>query len=84
MILSSIYTLFLLFDTVRVCPILRHEAPEYINGQRKLNRQHARWVAFLQEFAFTLKHKFGMHNKVADALIRKTSLLYVVSEGCWI
>ena len=36
---------------------------------------HARWVAYIQRFHFTLKHKSGNTNKVADALSRWASLL---------
>ena len=35
----------------------------------------ARWVAYIQHFHFTLKHKSGITNKVADALSRQASLL---------
>ena len=36
---------------------------------------HAQWVAYIQGFHFTLKHKSGVTNKVADALGRRASLL---------
>ena len=36
---------------------------------------HARWVAYIQCFHFTLKHKFDVTNKVADALSKRASLL---------
>jgi len=39
---------------------------------------HARWVTFIQRFTFTLKHKPGQLNKVADALSRKVSLLITI------
>ena len=34
----------------------------------KLNRRHATWVEFLQAYNFTIMHKAGVHNVVADAL----------------
>jgi hypothetical protein len=37
--------------------ITGHEALKYINGQYKLSRQHAKWMLFLQEFTFSLKHQ---------------------------
>ena len=42
-----------------------HEALKYINGQHKLNARRAKWVEYLQEFTFVLKHKAGKDNVVA-------------------
>ncbi|XP_042954672.1 uncharacterized protein LOC122291092 [Carya illinoinensis] len=56
-----------------------HEALKYINGQHKLSRRHAKWVAYLQEFTFTLRHQTGSLNRVADALSRRTLLLTTMS-----
>ena len=36
---------------------------------------HAQWVAYIQRFHFTLKHKYGVTNKVADVLNEQVSLL---------
>ena len=52
-----------------------HEALKFVNSQKKLNRRHAKWVAFLQEYTFMLRHKAGCQNKVADALSRRVYLL---------
>ena len=52
-----------------------HEALKFINHQHKLNRKHATWVEFLQVYNFTIKHKAGVQNVVADALSRKYTLL---------
>ncbi|KAE8676682.1 putative CCCH-type zinc finger family protein [Hibiscus syriacus] len=56
-----------------------HEALKYINGQHKLSRRHAKWVAYLQEFTFTLRRQAGSLNRVADALSRRTLLLTTMS-----
>ena len=47
-----------------------HQALKHINSQVNINRMHAQWVAYIQRFHFTLKHKSGATNKVADALSR--------------
>ncbi|CAM8953952.1 unnamed protein product [Rhodiola kirilowii] len=52
-----------------------HQALKYINNQRDLNRTHARWISYLQQFTFVIKHKSGTLNKAADALSRRASPL---------
>ncbi|GJR40630.1 putative CCCH-type zinc finger family protein [Tanacetum coccineum] len=52
-----------------------HEALKYINGQHKLKPRHAKCVKFLQAYSFSIRHKAGALNKVADALSRKQALL---------
>ena len=52
-----------------------HEALKYIRNQPNLNRKHARWASFLEEYNFVLKHKSGAQNRVADALSRRAQCL---------
>jgi len=48
-----------------------HEALRYINSQKKLNARHGRWVEFLQEYTYTIRHKAESENMVVDALSRR-------------
>ena len=43
--------------------------------QSGLNARQARWLAFLSEFDFEVKHIKGKENKVADALSRRTHVI---------
>jgi len=33
-----------------------HEALKHLNSQYKLSLRHARWVAYVQQFSFVIKH----------------------------
>jgi len=59
--------------------IIDHEVLKYINGQHKLSRRHAKWVAYLQEFTFALRHQARSLNRVADAMSRRTLFLTTMS-----
>nr|XP_027082275.1 uncharacterized protein LOC113704586 [Coffea arabica] len=48
-----------------------HESLKHIKSQTKLSKRHARWVAFIDSFAFVIKYKVGKTNVVADALSRR-------------
>lgn len=52
-----------------------HESLKYLKGQAKLNKRHAKWVKFLEQFPYVIKHKKGKGNIVADALSRRHFLL---------
>ena len=56
-----------------------HEALKYLNSQKKLNSRHGRWVEFLQNYTYVLKHKARVENRVAYALSRHRTLLFVMS-----
>jgi hypothetical protein len=50
-----------------------HEKLKHLNSQDKLSARHAKWATFLQQFSFTIKHKLGALNKVANALSQDVS-----------
>jgi hypothetical protein len=43
--------------------------------QPKLNQKNTKWVEYLQNFTFVLKHISGQSNKVADALRGRTLVI---------
>lgn len=53
-----------------------HEVLKFLNSQQKLSQRHAIWVQFLQTFNFSMKHKFGVHNVIADTL-SQSHLLFI-------
>jgi hypothetical protein len=46
-----------------------------VSQQEKLNQKHAKWVEYMQNFTFVIKHISGTSNKVVDALSKKCLLL---------
>jgi hypothetical protein len=52
-----------------------NHALQFVSQQDKLNQKHAKWVEYMQNFTFVIKHISGTANKVVDALSRKCLLL---------
>ena len=57
-----------------------HESLKYLKGQGKLNKRHSKWVEFLEQFPYVIKHKKGKGNIVADALLRRHFLLSMLEQ----
>ena len=45
---------------------------KYLFDQKDMNARQARWLVFLSEYHFELKHIKGKENKVANVLSRRT------------
>jgi hypothetical protein len=52
-----------------------NQALQFITRQETLNHRHAKWVEFMQNFTFVIKHIAGNANKVADTLSRRCLIL---------
>jgi len=52
-----------------------HETLKYLKSQHKLNKRHAKWVEYLEQFLSVIKYKKGKANVVANALSRRYTLL---------
>ena len=55
-----------------------NQALSYLNRQEKLNQRHMKWMEFIQAYTFSIKHKKGITNKVADALSRRNLLVQTI------
>ena len=56
-----------------------HCGLKYLFDQPTLNARQARWLEFLCEFDFEIKHIKGKENKVVDAISRKVQEMHVAS-----
>jgi hypothetical protein len=52
-----------------------NHAFQFVTRQEKLNQKHDKWVEYMQNFTFVIKHIFGTANKVVDALSKKCFLM---------
>jgi hypothetical protein len=48
---------------------------QFVTQQEKLNQKNVKWVEFMHNFSFVIKHISGTANKVVDALSRKCFLM---------
>ena len=56
-----------------------HCGMKYLFYQPTLNARQGRWMEFLCDFDFEIKHINGKENKVVDALSRKVQEMHVAS-----
>jgi hypothetical protein len=52
-----------------------NQSLQFVTRQENLNQRHAKWVEYMQNFTFVIKHISGTANKVANALSRKCLLM---------
>jgi hypothetical protein len=52
-----------------------NHALKFITQPDKLNQKHAKWVEYMQNFTFVIKHIYRTTNKVVDSLSRKCLIL---------
>jgi len=55
-----------------------NQALSFLNRQDKLNQKHIKWMEFMQAYTFSIKHKKGIVNKVADALSRRNLMIQTI------
>ena len=58
-----------------------HCGMKYLFDQPTLNSKQARWLEFLCEFNFEIKHIKGKENKADDALSRKVHEMCLASRS---
>jgi hypothetical protein len=49
---------------------------QFITRKEKLNQRHAKWVEFMHNFTFVIKHISGSTKKFADALSKRCLILH--------
>ena len=54
-----------------------HESLKYLKSQGTLSKRHVRWVEFIGQFPYVIKHKQDKLNVVADALSRRYALISI-------
>jgi hypothetical protein len=59
--------------------MIDHCGLRYLFDQPKLNARQARWMAFLSEFDFEIKHIKGKENRVVDSLRRSMKTIHLAA-----
>jgi hypothetical protein len=54
-----------------------HNGLKHLFDQPHLNSKQARWLDFLSEYDFEIRHIKGKENKVADALSRSMQVIHM-------
>ncbi|XP_026429996.1 uncharacterized protein LOC113326491 [Papaver somniferum] len=55
-----------------------NHALKYLRNSSKVNRMHDRWLSTINKYTFSVKHKSGKLNQVADALSRRRHILATI------
>ena len=56
-----------------------HSGLKYLFGQPTLNSRQSRWLEFLNEYDYDIKHIKGKENKVVDALNRRVHEMHATT-----
>lgn len=56
-----------------------HSGLKYLFGQPTLNAREIRWLEFLSEYVFDIKHIKGKENKVVDALNKRAHEMHATA-----
>jgi hypothetical protein len=59
-----------------------HTGMTYLFDQSTLNARQTRWLEFLSEYDFDIKHIKGKENKVAHALSRRVHEMHATMISC--
>jgi hypothetical protein len=52
-----------------------NQALQFMTRHDKLNQRHDKWIQFMKNFTFVIKHIVGNANKVVDTLSRRCLIL---------
>lgn len=70
-IINALKTWSIYLDGSHFTILSDHDSLKYLKSQKRLSKKQARWIDFLQEHDFDIKHIPGKKNAAADALSRR-------------